>query len=57
MQEVREEITRRIASLERRNEWLEEQRVEHQSEIDSLGRESAVNTMLAGQYQKILDAL
>lgn len=57
MQEVRDEITRRVAALERRNEWLVEQCADRQHEIDSFELERRANAMLADQYGQILDTI
>lgn len=57
MQEVRDEMAKRLAALKRRTEYLETQRVEHQEEIAQLDVEISTNSTLAEQYRQVLDTL
>lgn len=57
MQEVRDEMTRRVAAIRRRSEWIDEQCAEHTAELVTLTHELASNNKLAAQYEQILATL
>jgi prefoldin subunit 5 len=57
MQEVREEMTRRIASLKRQTEHCEAEITERQDVIAELEQRIQTGRVLAEQYQTVLDSL
>lgn len=57
MQEVRDEMARRVASIERRNEWLDEQCGECRTQLTDLTRELEQNKTLANQYRQLIDSI
>lgn len=57
MQEVRNEMTRRIEALDKRVGYCLEQIAEHSTEMKRLTGELEHSQTLIGQYQQILDTL
>jgi len=57
MQEARDELTRRIDSLERRSDYLTTQKADLQAEIAEMDRELDKNSKLSEQYRQIVETL